>query len=286
MKYSGFAYLLLMIASLCACAGSGISEPQKPLLVVEGWIEDGDFPVVLLTKTMPITGEMQQVDFEDLDYLVRYAKVTVSDGENSVVLTGKYDAGYMPPYIYTTSHLRGKVGKTYWLTVEYDDYHATAVTTIPSRAKVDTFKLELRGQYSSRYQITACFTDNPSEKNYYQFFTRVGTKSKQFMASYLGSIDDEVLNGYTEVPVYAAHQLMKYEYSPYFSVDDTVTVKFAQVDEVSFRFWDEYTKSQSTAGNVFFATSSSVAGNIKGGMGYWCGYGSTNYYFVSRSNAK
>ena len=277
---------LLFTVLLGACDGSGVPEPQNPMLVVEGWIEDGDFPVVLLTKTMPITGELQQLDLENEDYLVRYAKVTVSDGENSVVLTGKYDAGYMPPYIYTTGHLRGKAGKTYWPTVEYDDYHATAVTTIPPRVEVDSFKLERQEPDNGRYQIIACFTDNPSEKNYYQFFVRLGTKSKQFLACYLGSIDDEVLDGYTEVPVYAAHQLMDYDYTPYFRVNDTVSVKFAQVDEVSFRFWDEYTKSQSTAYNVFFATSSSVAGNINGGMGYWCGYGSNTYYFVSRNNGK
>lgn len=274
--------LLILCALFGACEGSGMPDSQDPMLVVEGWIEDGDFPVVILTKTMPITGEMQQINLEDDSYLVRYAKVTVSDGENSVVLTGKYDVGYMPPYIYTTGHFRGKAGNTYRLTVEYDNYHATAVTTIPPRVNVDSFKLEKRGQNNSQYQITACFTDNASEKNYYQFFVRVGTKSKQFLACYLGSVDDAVLNGYAEVPVYAAHQLIDKDYSPYFSLKDTVSVKFAQVDETSFRFWDEYTKSQSTADNVFFATSSSVAGNINGGMGYWCGYGCYTDYFVCR----
>ena len=71
---------------------------DAPEIVVEGWIEDGGFPVVMVTTSVPVSSEYEKWDSLE-DHLVRWAKVTVSDGENEVVLTGKMDRNYFPPYI-------------------------------------------------------------------------------------------------------------------------------------------------------------------------------------------
>ena len=275
-----------MLSLLAACAEDYTPSDSPSKLVVEGWIEDGGFPVVILTKTFPVNSEIMRE--EDLsDYMLRWAKVTVSDGEDSVVLTGKYDAGYFPPYIYTTSRLRGMAGKCYTLTVEYRDEKATAVTTIPQAPADCSFVIEKCASSDTLYQMTARFEDNPDEKNYYQFFTRVGSQTKQYLAAYLGSIDDEVIgSGVTEVPVYRGHQLGRESYTPYYSIDDTVSVKFAQVDETSFRIWDNYTKTLSLSGNLFLPVYTTLPTNIIGGYGYWCGYGAVTKYFVIHETIK
>ena len=248
-------------------------------IVVEGWIENGGFPVVILTRSLPVTTEYQEAESLS-DYIVKWARVTVSNGTDSVVLTGKYDKGYFPPYIYTTTRIRGEAGKRYDLTVEYRDYHATATTTIPHAPDSCTYNVMRCSDSDTLYQIKGLFTDNPAEKNYYQFFTRVGTTSKQYQASYLGSIDDVVLSGETEVPVYRGHQLMTEKYKPYFALGDTVSVKFAQVDETTFHIWDSYTKTLSLSGNMFLSTFSDIESNIHGGYGYWCGYAAVTSHFI------
>ena len=75
-----------------ASCNSDYIEQGQSLLVVEGWIENGGFPVVILTKTLPISEEEQSLH-DMKDYLIRWATVTVSDGTDSVILTGKYDKG-------------------------------------------------------------------------------------------------------------------------------------------------------------------------------------------------
>ena len=93
-------YYILSLFALCiiACDDSDLTVDTPQSLVVEGWIENGEFPVVIVTKTFPVSTEYQSM--ADLsDYLVRWAKITVSDGEKSVVLTGLYDESYYPPYI-------------------------------------------------------------------------------------------------------------------------------------------------------------------------------------------
>lgn len=275
-----FACLLLQIG----CSDdSERMEIDTSNLIVEGWIEEGGFPVVILSRSLPVSTEYRNVDSLS-DYIVRWAKVTISDGYDSVVLTGKYDKGYFPPYIYTTSRMRGESGKTYYLTAEFRDMRATAKTTIPAIPDNCFFRVERCVDSDTLFQIRALFKDNPIEKNYYQFFTRVGTNTKQYQASYLGSIDDEVLKGETNLPVYRGHQLWNKDYTPYFLKDDTVSVKFSQVDEVSFRIWDSYIKMQSLSSNMFLSTSSDIESNIIGGYGYWCGYGTITDYIVIRDS--
>ena len=282
----GLTLLLACLLLQIGCTDdSDRLETEASKLIVEGWIEDGGFPVVLLSRSLPISTDYQNVDSLS-DYVLRWARVVVSNGSDSAVLTGKFDEGYFPPYIYTTSRIRGEAGKTYYLTVEYRDLRATSTTTIPATPTDCSFRVERCTDSDTMFQIRARFTDNPTEKNYYQLFTRVGTDTKQYQASYLGSIDDEVLKGETDLAVYRGHQLRDSIYTPYFLLDDTVSVKFAQVDDVSFRIWDSYVKMQSLSSNLFFSTSSDIESNIIGGYGYWCGYATITDHIVIRDSIR
>ncbi len=280
MKQIPISLLALFLVLLTACDKQSTITSEPSSLVVEGWIENGDFPVVIVTRSFPISEEFQRTDKLD-DYLVRWAKVTISDGEHEVVLTGRYDDMYYPPYIYTTSHMRGEVGKHYYLTVEYYDYRATATTTIPTPPTIDDIQVKKVAENDTLFQITAYFKDNPKEKNYYQFFAKTGVDTNHYIASYLGSIDDATLDEKTtEYPIFRGHTLYDKEYTPYFCISEKVSVKCTCVDESAFRFWNEYTKAQTLNGNMFLSTAQNIPSNIIGGKGYWCGYGAVNKHFV------
>ncbi len=277
-------FLISVISLLTASCDNVHDAPVTSSgLVIEGWIEDDGFPVVMLTRSMPVNEEY--LDPSTLnDYLVRWARVSVTDGLDTVVLTGKYDKGYFPPYIYTTSRMRGKANHSYTLIVEYDGLFATAKTTIPSRPLNGSFTVERCVGCDTLFQIIAHFRDDPSVKNYYQFFSRVGTTSKQYLASYLGSIDDAVLGASTDAPVYRGHRFTVEDYTPYFKLADTVSVKLSQVDEASYCFWDEYTKTLSLSGNMFLSSNINLSTNVEGAIGYWCGMASiTNHIVIADS---
>ena len=272
---------MALSALLLSCSGDYLPE-QNDELVVEGWIEDNGFPVVILTKNINISNTYQSLDSLS-SCIVRWAKVTVSDGEKSVVLTGRYMKGYTPPYIYTTSHFRGEAGKTYLLTVEYGDFHATATTTIPNTQKIDELSVERCAQSDTLYQISLRYNDDEAEQNYYQIFTRVGGRDvRQYLAAYLGTIDNRVVKPKTKIPVYRGRDINTLDYTPYYTINDTVAVKFAHIDSTSYNFWYDYTRNLTTAGNMFFATAASLRSNIIGGTGYWCGMGSDIKYVAIR----
>ena len=272
-------FIVFVAAMLTSCDEDHLAVTQ-PQLVVEGWIEDGGYPVVIVTSSIPISEEYMPAETLS-DYIVRWATVTVYCGEDSAVLTGKYDKGYFPPYIYTTSRMKGEQGKNYSLKVEYKDMVATATTTIPPRPDVMRFRLEKCEDSDTMYQVKAVFTDNKEEKNYYQLFSKVGAENKQYLASYLGSIDDDVLGDTTEVAVYRGHEVLStMDYTPYFRPNDTISVKLSQIDEASFHFWDDYIKILSLSHNPFMAPQRSIRYNIVNGFGYWCGMNSVKDYFV------
>ena len=272
---------MALSALLLSCSGDYLPE-QNDELVVEGWIEDNGFPVVILTKNINISNKYQSLDSLS-SCIVRWAKVTVSDGEKSVVLTGRYMKGYTPPYIYTTSHFRGEAGKTYQLTVEYGDFHATATTTIPNTQKIDELSVERCAQSDTLYQISLRYNDDEAEQNYYQIFTRVGGRDvRQYLAAYLGTIDNRVVKPKTKIPVSRGRDINTLDYTPYYTINDTVAVKFAHIDSTSYNFWYDYTRNLTTAGNMFFATAASLRSNIIGGTGYWCGMGSDIKYVAIR----
>lgn len=264
---------MALSALLFSCSGDYLPE-QKDEIVVEGWIEDNSFPVVILTKNINISNVYQPMDSLS-SRIVKWAKVTVSDGEKSVVLTGRYTHGYFPPYIYTTSHFRGEAGKTYRLTVEYSDFHATATTTIPETHRIDELTVERCSQSDTLYQISLRYNADEAEQNYYQIFTRVGGRNvRQYLAAYLGTLDSKVMKSGTKIPVYRGRDINTRKYTPYYNITDTVAVKLAHIDRTSYDFWYDYTRNLSTAANMFFASTAAFRSNIVGGTGYWCGMGS------------
>lgn len=268
-----FILLLLCLLSVVACKGD--IEPDKTEnIVVEGWIEDGGFPVVMLTTTVSLSDEYEGEE-ELKKHLINWAKVTVSDGTQEVILTGMYDTLYFPPYIYTTGAMRGKTGHTYRLKVEYENYVATATTTILPNVKLDSVTVAPCSESDTLYQLTAHFADNPDTRDFYLLLLNNGMDYSQPLISYMGYMDDAVAaSNHISIPVYKEQKLMTNEhYTPYFSKSDTVVVKLAHVNAETFDYWKDIQGSVSFSTSMFMPVSTNVQSNLSGGIGYWQGYG-------------
>lgn len=265
-----------MLFGIVACDHADFPSAVSSL-VVEGYIDAGGFPVVMLTTSVPVSSSVQYLDSLQ-EHLIRWARVAVSDGENEVVLTGKFDRNYFPPYIYTTGGLRGEVGKTYTLTVDYDRYHATAVTTIPSVPQIDSIRV-LPTSVDSLCSIKIAFTDSQHEKNYYKVFVRKGVYARQWRSSYLGVLDDGLLDGCSELTVSNGELLTDtLEYTPFFQYTDTIGVKFAAIDREAYLYWKSYEEYTNFSRNPLFPVNNNLFSNIQGGIGCWYGCGANIFY--------
>ena len=277
--YRRIIYIMYLILFFMACNEE--QQASREEIVVEGWIESGGAPIVMLTKTFVVTmGD--EVDGES-SVVLPWGKVTVSDGTESVVLTGGYDDRYFPPYIYSTSRMRGVPGHTYYLTVEYGNRILTAQTTIPETDSLEALTVTPCADIDSMYQITAYFEDNPATEDYYLFLTRIFNRETRYYPALLGLQSDERLGLYNSQVVQPGVHFLTSEnnkYSPFFHEDDSVLIKFAKIDKTSYDIHKAYNEMLSLSLNPIFSSDISMPTNIQGGLGFWCGYAVTKYGVV------
>lgn len=272
-------YLVLILLILTGCYE--ISPIQtKEMIVVEGWIESGKHPVVMLSTNVPVLGEGQSID-SLAKYLIRWAKVTISDGEEDVVLTGRMNKDYFPPYIYSTYKMKGKPGKTYEIVVEYSGRIVTASTTIPAPVELEYIHVERESDSDSLFILKAGLKDDPATKDYYKFFTKVRGVDSYYKVPILSTIDDAVLSAdISEVNLIKGLGLPETDGSMFFCKGDTVDVKVCTMDQYSYFYWTDFEEITSLSTNPFFPSTKKIRTNINGGLGYWAGYGSTDYTIV------
>lgn len=278
MKHSSIIFIIVCLALVALI--SGCNEEKTTLaekrLVVEGWIDSGEFPVVKLTRTMPL-GVDHKVDIDKLsDYVERWAKVTISDGERSEVMVGRYDKNYFPPFVYTSYEMRGEVGKTYTITVETDNgERATAQTTIPEPMQLrDVCSKPADG--GDGYLIYG-YTD---ERKKCKLFVKNYWEDKEFQSMSMGLYDSDMYTDEGKVTVKNSLTAWTEEYTPYFKEGDTVIVKVAALDDNSYDFWRSYEDMSMLSRLPMVPMTSNLKSNVQGALGYWCGYGVSVYMVV------
>ncbi len=244
----------------------------EPQIVVEGWIEDNGRANVLLTQWLPLYSEGKDVPAMDIP--IKWAKVTLSDGEREEILVGRVDRDYLTSFVYTSSVIKGECGKKYYLKVEYSGKTVTAETYIPDPVKIEDFKVEKCKD--SLYSITATFKDDPNQDNYYKFFSKVKSVNKRFLPSFMSTITDKSSddNDMISLEVNRGLKIEKtnVKYTPYYKLEDTVTVKLAQLPKEIFDFWSDYENEIMNGKNPLFPSTTNLKSNIKGGKGIWAGY--------------
>ena len=282
MKKIGIYIILILLIS---CNDNDIFEEQEgeSILVVDGWIENDRYARVILTRTTPYFSIVDSSTYLDL---VEYAaKVTVSDGINSDVLTVGKDERYFPPLHYHGTKIKGETGKTYYLTISKSNYYnntdslvydtiATAITTIPKVPKIDTAWFELEPPKDSLGVIKMTFTDDTTEHNFYKVYTAYIEEKIKYIPVISATIDDDLF----DKPV-NTYTLFKGTYGPimqpedvYFKIGESVRIKLATLTEESYNFWNLYQLESLNAINPFASSSTNLQGNINGdGIGIWTG---------------
>lgn len=270
-----------LMAAVCLMAVScepKLNKPSDQVIVVDGFIEDGGEPVVIVTGSASITSD--PIAYTSLrDYIFNWAKVTVTGPEGEIVLTGQESDKYFPPYIYTTHRMKGKAGQTYSLKVEYGGQCVEATTSIPEPASLSGLRAEKQDHDS--YVIRATINDNPDTKDYFHFFVKVEGKDSTYRPSFMGIVNDEILLAEgSEVDINQGMQLTANGFEPHFKAGDRVFVKLANMDEVSYLYWNDYENLFAFSNNPIFPSYRQIKSNISGGLGLWAGYGSRKYFIV------
>lgn len=269
-------YLLLAFALLLiGCSGddTGIEKSIESKIVVEGWIEEGDFANVLLSSSIPVSDVIDSTNV--LNHVIRSAKITISDGETSEVLKVKNDKNRIPPFVYFGNILKGVAGKEYTLKIEYLNRVVEAVTTIPKSVPLKSAEYIKKNPADTTGYIFVKFDDPVNEKNYYQIATKITEEEPIFVPSFYGNLDDRNFSS-PSISVQINRGVLlfpKTKFTPYFADGDIIQVKLRTQTKEALDFWNSWQNEIVNSRNPIYPSNTSLKSNIKGGIGIWAGYG-------------
>tara|TARA_Y100001968_G_scaffold308492_1_gene327307 strand:- start:640 stop:1611 length:972 start_codon:yes stop_codon:yes gene_type:complete len=289
-------------------------ENKGKQFVVNGYIEHGEVPKILLQRSLPyfdpIVLDDDIANSSIFKSLINDATVTItnSNGESEVLsLTNSINLGY-PGFTDTwfynyegTGYIIGQENMSYRLEIEKDDTLVWAITTIPKLARIneDSLRFLYRADDSSYCYLLGNLVDPDTIGNCYRAFSK--TKSKNWgedpfympMLEQDGNYNDEYINGWDfSFPMYKGRGFwqewgeQENEGSGEDEVDGSsgATTGFWNIgDEVSIKWssvdrgsWDFWISLQYNNPGGPFGSPAQAKTNINGGLGVFGG-GSSQY---------
>lgn len=269
-------------------------QPSEPTIVVQGAIENGQPPYVILTTTI---GTFSKIDLSSIEkFFIHDAIVKVSDGMKTIQLK-EYaidTAANARFYIYTldTANLAnamiGQLDRQYQLEITINDKKYQAVTKIPYPKGVDTLwfgepTFKRPKTPSNALELFANYTDPDTLGNFVRYFTK--RNDAPFYAG--GLFTDELVNGkfIANIDLFAGYDdsaSVNLAEAFYFYPGDSVQLKWAEIDKGVYDFWNTYLFSMQAGSNPFSSPINLKTNISNGALGVWAGYGCIYYKLQAR----
>lgn len=269
-------FLFALLAA--ACLPPDEADPS-PALVVEGWIDSDGYPVVMLTRT--VSPAHAEASLSDL--VVRWGRVSLSDGDTTLLLTGAVNSDYFPPFVYRSYALRGQPGRIYTLQADYADLHVSAQCTMPAPIPIDSIRQDPIADGPDTLRAVTLTLRSPGRGGYVRLFTRVYGKNAVRLPAVLGTYALPDSGQTLSIPVYRGRSAVQEgPFEPQMAVGDTVEITLAHIAEPVYRFWTDYDNAVLFGGSQFVTPPQSIRSNVSGGYGVWSAQGVTRRTVIIR----
>lgn len=238
--------LLLVLYSCKERIDVSLAENANKL-VIEGEVHDGPGPYFVKLS--------RSVNFNNTSNLVPHSPnwVLISDNEGNRDSLLKHADG-----LYKTTTLQGKVGNTYYLTVNDPSGVYRAESKLNPSPKIDSFYYFF---FLTQDNInpTIVINDPINEENFYRYFSRKNGKTAEFQ--YV--VEDRLING------------SRWRFSTFredFKKGDSGEFVFLGIDKANFNYWKILVQNQAVvSGGNESAAPTNPPTNIYGGevLGYF-----------------
>ena len=306
-------YLFLLIYLFFSCQEEITPNLPQAIekIVVEGAIEQGFPPYVILTKSQAYFEPINNDTYNNL--FVKDASVLVwvynEDGTKDSVILSQLPPPFDTIPVYTDTNIIynpgtefvGEVGKTYFLEVKWNDKIITSSTTIPKPTPLDCLWVEQNKTSKKEWKcdIRAVYSDDGNIQNNILIKSKrlehwekdsdsisaIKTNDSRLLLVDVGSdvlINGESFETYFPRPSndggfpFGTYNADHYKNDSIFLPHDIALIKFCQIDNPSLKFWRGVVR-QSTSNNNPFTEPMNLVSNISNGLGAWTGYGSVYY---------
>ncbi len=277
-------------------------------IVVEGKIDQGEFPMIILTRSIPyytVLNEqtLQDMFINDAEVKIHFGndtipliKFCVSDVPDSlkgeVIRLLNLPAGFDKFCVYTSLDPRtiGKSGMEYELLVNQNGNLLNSKCFLPNPIPLDSLWFKPNGGNDSLGVLYANLTDPTETGNSYRIYCQrinkytsgpnIGQqKDLDFLSPFGAVFDDEFFNGLTFPLAFGRGAEIgsekpddEFPERGLYRKGDTVVVKFTTMDHRVYDYYRTLYNSIGSSGSPF-AAPANVKSNINNGLGVWAGYG-------------
>ena len=269
-------------------------KDSPPQVVVDGYIETNQPPIVILTKTIGYFATIDLSTYENS--FLHNAVIKVSNGTREVTLREyAVDTGTSNKfYFYTLDSadrssftFLGKVNEYYKLSVTAEGRTYESTVKIPDCKPLDSITSRLPDIPSAKTPtariLNVYYSDPDSFGNCIRYFTK--RNSEPFLTASTSVYDDGLVNGAksARLPLFLGydHTHKTNDSTGYLFPGDTITIKWCAIDRSVFNFYATFEYATSSVGNPFSSPTNVRTNMSNGAIGVWAGYGVTTAIYVA-----
>lgn len=269
--YRKFYAVILLIINMIFMGCSQELELSKQTPVIEGWIDSEGYPVILFSESLVPDKSGGTIS----DKVIRWGKVSVSDGYNEIILTGGPNKNYIPPYIYTTYRMKGEVGKKYKIVADYEDFHIESECLMPEPTPIKAVELShVENNDNVRSAKLVFVSPQKCPAYYYITVTSLNDGYRRPLPAMMSTYKASEPGKEISIPLFRPkNKLSSESYLANFIVGEVIEIKLCSISEDVYEFWKDYDNAVLFGGSQFVNSAQSLKGNINGGFGIWSAQG-------------
>ncbi|WP_158838859.1 DUF4249 family protein [Polaribacter sp. L3A8] len=266
---------------LSACLSNETAILSSDILTVEGHIVYGEFAKISLTNSLAFNGVIDSVVVAKS--IETKAKVVLSDGESSEILTLKKDETRFPFLYYRSNLIKGEIGKTYDLSIQIRGKEFVSKTIVPKKTEILNVDfldwIEEGVVYQGFKDIKLTFNNTDLEHKYFKILIK-NEKEKKFELArpFIFSTENIATETFPLIVSYIKTD-DEGENENQIKVNDVIEIQIISITKDQFYFWKSIKGDQtSILENASYANE--VVTNISNGaFGYWSGENISSFKF-------
>lgn len=251
------------------------NEPAYPSGVIDGWFCSNGYPVVIFTESI-----IPEQNGSLRDKLIQWGKVTISDGDREIVMTGGANSMMFPPYRYYTYEMKGVPGTTYTITAEYKNLKVRSRCTMPFPTPIDSIVIKpIEGNDTLNTGVLYYTAPDDCPAYYYLTMSDGNIKSRPY-PTLMGSSMAEEPGKSMSIPVFMPKiRIDSVDYIPQLRKGMEASIHLNRVSKEVYDFWMAYDNMLTFGNNQFISSTESLPSNIEGGLGIWSVQGTSSRRF-------
>lgn len=259
-QYNLKILVVLTLSLLLSCSSKDPDNGRKA--VIEGYIKTDSYPVVLFSSSV-----VPEMEGNLSDVIVNWGKVSISDGDTTIILTGRVDNLYLPPYKYYTTEMTGTPGKTYTVTADFKELHATASVKMPYPVSIDSVTYISSGNGIMKTATLHFTAPEDTPAYFYLSLQNISTNSVP-MPCMMGTIEtDRPGASYSIAILKPKIKISGEKYNSQFLPGEEWTVGLNRIERSVYDFWTAYSNMLLFSTSPFISSNESLPTNIHGGYG-------------------